>query len=176
METIRLACPEDAGSILDIYRPYVLNTAISFETDAPSLAEMSKRISDTLTHFPWLIIEDDKSILGYAYAGPFKSRCAYSWSVESTVYVKEGFHGKGIGKKLYLDLLERLKNQGAVNVIGGIALPNEASVGLHESFGFKQIAQFKDIGFKLGKWWDVGYWQLQLQKPTEPKPLRQVSP
>lgn len=172
MERIRLATTEDAGSILEVYRPYVLETAISFEADAPSLREMQKRISETLSHFPWLVYENKTSILGYAYAGPFKSRCAYSWSVESTVYVKQDSVGKGIGRRLYVELLDRLERQGAVNVIGGISLPNEASVGLHERLGFAQVAQFKDVGFKLGRWWDVGYWQRQLHKPVEPAALR----
>lgn len=172
MEIIRLAKTEDASSILEIYRPYVLETPISFETSAPSLEEMRRRLADTLAAFPWLVFEVENSVIGYAYAGPFKSRCAYSWSVESTVYVKKDCRGRGVGKKLYQELLKRLKDQGAVNAIGGISLPNEASVGLHESLGFRQVAQFKDVGFKLCKWWDVGYWQIQLQKPAEPTPLR----
>jgi phosphinothricin acetyltransferase len=168
MENIRPATKEDALVISEIYRPYVLDTAISFELEPPSLAEMRKRIIETSEVFPWLVLEEQGTIQGYAYASPFKSRCAYSWSVESTVYVRSGCHRRGVGKKLYQNLLNQLKIRGAVNVIGGISLPNSASVGLHESLGFKQVAQFKDIGFKLGKWWDVGYWQLQLQKPNEP--------
>ncbi len=172
MEKIRSATSHDVASILEIYRPYILDTAISFETEPPSLEDMQKRIAETLDLFPWLVIESEKSIQGYAYATPFKSRHAYSWSVESTVYVKKGFHGKGFGKKLYKDLLGKLKSQGVVNVIGGISLPNDASVRLHESFGFRQVAQLKEVGFKFGKWWDVGYWQLRLDNPVEPNPLR----
>lgn len=172
MGDIRSVTLNDAAAIAEIYKPYVLETAISFEIEPPSEAEMSGRIQQNLDHFPWLVWEEQNSILGYAYASQFKSRCAYSWSVESTVYIRQGFHGKGFGKKLYQNLLERLNGQGAVNVIGGIALPNTASVALHQSLGFKQVAQFKDVGFKLGRWWDVGYWQLQLPKPTEPKTLR----
>jgi phosphinothricin acetyltransferase len=172
MGDIRSVTLNDAAAIAEIYKPYVLETAISFEIEPPSEAEMSGRIQQNLDHFPWLVWEEQNSILGYAYASQFKSRCAYSWSVESTVYIRQGFHGKGFGKKLYQNLLERLNGQGAVNVIGGIALPNTASVALHQSLGFKQVAQFKDVGFKLGRWWDVGYWQLQLQKPTEPTTLR----
>ena len=171
MNNIRLATTEDADSILDIYRPYVVETAISFEAEGPTIDDMKGRIAKTLSLFPWLISEEDGVITGYAYAGPHRSRCAYSWSVESTVYLRRGCQGKGIGKKLYGELINRLKTQGAFNILGVIALPNEASVGLHESFGFKKIAEFKDIGFKLGKWWDVGYWQLQLQKPLKPEAL-----
>jgi L-amino acid N-acyltransferase YncA len=123
----------------------------------------------------WLVWEQKNQILGYTYAGPFKSRCAYYWSVESTVYVRQNFQEKGIGKSLYQNLLKRLSHQGAVNIIGGIALPNTSSVALHEGLGFKQVAKFKDVGFKLGRWWDVGYWQLQLQKPAEPSALRAPS-
>lgn len=172
MSNIRSAILDDAAAIAEIYKPYVIDTAISFEIEPPSKIEMSERIRQNLETFPWLVWEEENSILGYAYASPFKSRCAYSWSVESTVYVRQNFHGKNIGKRLYVNLLETLSAQGAVNVIGGIALPNAASVGLHESLGFKQVAQFKDVGFKLGRWWDVGYWQLQLQKPMEPVALR----
>lgn len=171
MRIVRLASRADAEAMLEIYRPYVLDTAISFETTAPTLAEFSGRIEELTEKFPWLVCTESGQIVGYAYAGAYKSRCAYGWSVESTVYVRSGFQGKGIGKELYQKLLKILKDQGAVNVIGGIALPNQASVALHESLGFEKVAQFKDVGFKLGKWWDVGYWQLQLQKPIEPGPL-----
>lgn len=174
MESIRLANLNDATTILEIYSPYVLNTAISFEVEAPDFSEMQQRISENLKNFPWIVFEVDNSVVGYAYAAPFKSRSAYSWSVETTIYVKNSYLGKGIGKKLYADLLQRLKKQGVVNAIGGISLPNEASVRLHESMGFNQVAQFKEVGFKLGKWWDVGYWQFQLQKPALPEPLQKL--
>ena len=122
--------------------------------------------------YPWIVLERDNEILGYAYASAFRTRQAYSWSVESTVYVKNGHHGQGHGKKLYLDLFRRLKEQGAANVIGGLTIPNPASIALHESLGFKQVALLKNIGFKLGKWWDVGYWMLELQELSDPLPLR----
>lgn len=172
MSMIRLAIPDDAAAIAEIYRPYVLETAISFETDAPSAAQMNERIHQTLCKYPWFVFEEAGEILGYAYAGSFRSRCAYSWTVESSVYVRQGLHGKGIGKQLYQTLLEALKRQGAVNVIGAIGLPNESSVRLHESVGFVKVAHLKDIGFKLGRWWDVGYWELQLQKPLAPAPFQ----
>lgn len=172
MRIIRLAQNADIPSMLEIYSPYVLNTAISFETTPPSFLEFQKRVLEILEQYPWIVCEDNKQLVGYAYAGPYKSRCAYGWSVESTVYVHQGFHNKGIGKALYLQLLDLLKSQGAVNVIAGIALPNLASVGLHEALGFEKVAHFRDIGFKLGQWWDVGYWQMQLQKPIEPKSLK----
>ena len=175
MERIRLAKLSDAEVIQNIYKPYVLESPISFEIIPPSSDEMKSRISDTLEKFPWLVYEHDNVVVGYAYASPYKSRCAYSWSAESTVYIREGYHGKGIGKALYTSLLSQLKNQGVVNVIGGISLPNAASVRLHESLGFTQVATFKDVGFKFKKWWDVGYWQLQFQKPIEPQLLKPQS-
>lgn len=117
------------------------------------------------------IYEIDNQIVGYAYASTYRSRCAYEWSVESTVYVEQKYHGKGIGTKLYRSLFPMLKTQGAVNIFAGITLPNIGSIKLHESLGFIPIGVFKDVGFKLNKWWDVGYWQLQLQKPLQPQPL-----
>lgn len=172
MPTIRFANPDDAAAIAEIYAPYVRDTAISFETEVPEAGEMRERIEQTLRKYPWLVYENEAGeILGYAYAGSFRSRCAYSWTVESSVYVRQGSHGHGIGKALYRELLDALKRQGAVNVIGAIGLPNETSVRLHESVGFVKVAHLKDIGFKLGRWWDVGYWELQLQKPKEPAPL-----
>jgi len=172
MSKIRTATLEDAPRLLEIYAPYVQDTPISFETEVPSLAEFEGRMRETLPKYPWLIYEADGKICGYAYAGSYRSRCAYGWSVESTVYVDSKFHKKGIGKALYQKLLDLLREQGAVNVIGGITIPNDGSVGLHESLGFAKVAQFKDVGFKLGKWWDVGFWQIQLQKPTEPGCLK----
>lgn len=171
MSNCRLATINDARAIADIYRPYVLETAISFEMEAPTSEEIRERMLQVSGGFPWLVWEQDGAVLGYAYAGAWKSRCAYDWSVEATVYVKQGHHCKGIGKALYTDLLGRLKTQGALNVIAGIALPNEGSVALHESMGFRRVAHFRDVGFKLGKWWDVGYWQLQFDKPEHPSPL-----
>lgn len=172
MGSIRIATEKDAKDILEIYKVYVLNTSISFETDVPSEEEMKQRISLTLEFFPWIVYEEEDNILGYAYASPFKSRCAYSWSVESTVYVKLQWHRKGIGRMLYMDLLNRLQCQGAINIIAGISLPNDKSVKLHESLGFKKVAQFKNVGFKHEKWWDVGYWQLEFSCTDRPEPLR----
>jgi L-amino acid N-acyltransferase YncA len=149
-----------------------METAISFEVTPPSLTEIEQRIFETLNKFPWLVLESHEGVLGYAYAGPYRNRSAYSWSAETAVYVRQGFQSKGIGKVLYSRLLELLETQGFFNVIGGIALPNDASVRLHESLGFKKVAHFKDIGFKLGQWWDIGFWQLQFPKPVKPQDLK----
>ncbi len=172
MRNIRPASLSDVEAMLKIYDPYVLNTPITFEIQSPTILEFQKRLTDTQEKLPWIVCEEDAQVLGYAYANPFKTRRAFDWTVESTVYVHQDFHGKGIGKDLYRRLIELLNYQGVVNVVGGIALPNQASVGLHESLGFQKVADFKDAGFKLGKWWNVGYWQLQIQKPSTPEALR----
>lgn len=169
----RFATTGDAARMLEIYAPYVLESPISFETEVPDLGEFQERIREITAKFPWLVYEIEGVVVGYAYASTHRSRCAYEWSVESTVYVDKKHHGKGIGTELYQELFGLLKAQGAVNVFAGITQPNERSVRLHESLGFTGVGIFKDIGFKQGKWWDVGWWQLQLQKPEHPKPLTQ---
>ncbi len=170
-----MATVADAPAVQEIYRPYVESTAISFETTPPSVQEIQERMQSTVAKFPWLVCEREGLVMGYAYAGPFKSRCAYDWSVESTVYVREGSRGQGVGRELYRALLPLLEQQGALNVIAGIALPNESSVALHERMGFEKVAHFKSVGFKLGLWWDVGYWQLSSPKATDPRPLGPVA-
>lgn len=175
MNQIRIAGVEDAGKLLEIYSPYILESAISFEMEAPSVTEFRARIADTLKKFPWLVCESAGQAVGYAYAGTFRTRAAYNWTAEATVYVRKNHHGKGVGSDLYKTLLDILKRQGVVNVIGGITLPNSGSERLHEKFGFQKVAHVKDAGFKLGRWWDVGYWQLQFEKPMTPEPLRKFS-
>jgi phosphinothricin acetyltransferase len=171
MRRVRTATIDDAEEMLDLYRPYVSETAISFEVEVPSLDEFRRRVSAGQGAFPWLAYEADSKIMGYAYAGAFRSRPAYSWSVESTVYVRRGAERQRIGSELYRLLLELLKDQGVANVMAGITLPNEASERLHERFGFVRVARFTDAGFKLDRWWDVGFWQLQLDRPHAPRPL-----
>ena len=171
MQKIRLATLEDTSAMLDIYKPYVEHSAISFEVVPPSLEEFRNRITKTLEKYPWLVCEVDNQVVGYAYATEYRSRKAYQWSVEATVYLHSGFHRRGLGRDLYKKLFELLKQQGFVNVIAGITQPNSASVCLHEALGFTPVGIFHDVGFKLGQWWDVGYWELQLQKPQQPVAL-----
>lgn len=160
---IRSATPQDAEAISDIYNPYVLETAITFETDAVPAADMAERIREAAsTGLPWLVWEQDGRIAGYAYASKWKGRCAYRYSVESTVYVDAGHVGQGIGSRLYEALLVHLRAANVHVVIGGVALPNAGSVALHEHFGFEKVAHFKQVGFKFDRWIDVGYWQLIL--------------
>ena len=159
---IRPATPLDAEAIAAIYNPYVTGTVISFETAPVTAGEMAGRIRTTLAAHPWLVLEEDGSILGYAYAGPWKAREAYRFSVETTVYVAHGHARKGIGRSLYAALLAELRTRGFHTALAVIALPNEASVALHEAFGFRQAGLTPQVGWKGGRWVDVGYWALLL--------------
>ena len=159
-DTVRDAKPKDATEIADIYNYYILNTIITFEEDTIDTKEIQERIASTIPELPWIVYEEEGEILGYAYASRWKSRCAYKHSVESTVYLKQGVLGKGIGTTLYTKLIQRLRKTGLRAVIGGIALPNDPSIRLHEKLGFEKVAQFKEVGHKFGKWIDVGYWEL----------------
>jgi len=159
---IRSAVPEDATRICEIYNPYVLGSVVTFEEEAVSDADMAGRIKDVTERLPWLVYEVDGEIVGYAYATKWRVRAAYRYSVESTVYVKQTHIGRGIGKKLYMELLGRLKDLGMHTVMAGISMPNENSVALHEKLGFKKVAEFSEAGFKHGKWINTGYWQLML--------------
>jgi L-amino acid N-acyltransferase YncA len=166
-ENIRVAEIIDAQEIQRIYSPIVLSTPISFETELPSITEIANRIESTLVQFPWLVCEVGQEIAGYAYASQFRSRAAYQWSAEVTVYVDPKFQGIGIGKLLYRSLFKILVDQGYRTVIGGITLPNPASIALHESLGFVQVATFKTVGYKMGTWHDVGFWQFELQSVAQ---------
>jgi L-amino acid N-acyltransferase YncA len=167
MNTIRLARPSDAISILDIYAPYILNTSFTFETEVPPNEAFAKRIISYLEDWPWLVCEIDGVLAGYAYATRHRERAAYQWCVESSVYVRDNFQQKGVAGTLYNALFEILKYQGCRNVYAGITLPNDKSVAFHKKFGFTWIADYKDVGYKLGKWNTVSWWQLQLNDYSE---------
>ena len=157
---IRPATATDSRRIAAIYNHYILNSTVTFEEEAVSVADMAGRIAEVESDaLPWLIAERDGQVVGYAYASKWKGRCAYRFSVESTIYLAAGMGGHGIGSLLYAALLAQLKEQGLHTVIGGIALPNPGSIALHEKFGMTRVAQFKEVGFKFGQWIDVGYWQ-----------------
>lgn len=160
--SVRVATPDDATAVRDIYAPYIESTAISFETQVPAVAEMRGRIEETMKQYPWLIAEQDDEVVGYIYAGRFAKRSAYLWSVESSLYVSMNHRRRGIGRLMYDRLLPILKKQRFRMVYAGIALPNEASSGLHEALGFRQTANFEHAGFKFGKWHAVGWWALDL--------------
>lgn len=175
---IRLARSGDAAAIARIYAPIVAETAISFEASPPSREEMASRISSQLRETPWIVCEIESALAGYAYAGKFRARPAYQWTVEVTVYVDEDHHGRGVGSSLYRSLLACLKLQGFHSAVAGIALPNPASVKLHQRFGFEPIGVFPAVGYKLGNWHDVGWWRLVLRdfesSPAPPRPISEL--
>lgn len=159
---IRSATAEDAARIAEIYNHYVLHSTITFEEQAVSVVEMRNRIREVLAGFPWLVWVEDQSVQGFAYASKWKGRSAYRNSVESTLYLKEGATGRGIGAKLYEALITELRERELHAVMGGIALPNDASIALHKKLGFEKVAHFREVGWKFDKWIDVEYWQLLL--------------
>ncbi len=161
---IRAATVDDAGAICDIYNHYVRNTVITFEEEPVSAEGMRTRILEITAALPWLVSEEDGQIIGYAYAGKWQGRCAYRFTVESTVYLDPRFKGRGAGTKLYEALISSLRLRSVHCVIGGVALPNPASVALHEKLGFTKAAHFKEVGWKFDEWIDVGYWELILEK------------
>ena len=172
--TIRIATPADAEAITAIYAPVVANTSISFELTPPTVDEMCGRIERKLHDLPWLVSEDAHgAVNGYVYASKHRERPAYQWSVDVTAYVREDARGLGVGKRLYQALFEELATLGYFQAFAGIALPNNASVALHESVGFQPIGIYRNVGFKLGAWHDVGWWQKELRVPVEPTPPRQ---
>jgi phosphinothricin acetyltransferase len=159
----RPATAEDAAAIAAIYNHYVATTCVTFETDPVTAGDMAERIAETTNAgLPWWVAEGASGVVGYAYASKWKGRCAYRYSVESTVYLSKDHTGAGIGRQLYEALIGQLRLAKLHAVIGGIALPNDASIALHERLGFEQVARFKEVGFKQNRWIDVGYWQLLL--------------
>lgn len=175
---MRLARDADAGPMLEIYAPLVRETAISFELEPPPLEEFRERVRRVLERTPWLVCDEGGDLWGYAYAGPFRARAAYQWAVETTVYVAATRRRKGVARALYTALLTGLRLAGYHRAYAGITLPNPASVATHERLGFEPVGVFKAAGFKLGRWHDVGFWQLALQEaalpPAPPRPFREV--
>ena len=176
---IRIARPDDALAIAAIYAPYVTDTVISFETIPPDDAEMANRLARTLTRFPWLVAMCDGDVAGYAYAGQHRERAAYQWSADVSVYVYKDLHRRGIGRALYTPLFAILRALGYCNVYAGIALPNPASVALHEAMGMTPVGVYRHVGYKGGMWHDVGWWEGSLRQqsaePPPPRPLLDVA-
>jgi phosphinothricin acetyltransferase len=172
MGRIRFADESDAAAIVAIYRPIVESTAISFETVPPDPDEMARRIAETVRDHPWLVCEIGGRVAGYAYATKHRLRSAYRWSIDTSVYVNPSDRQGGVGRGLYESLFGILSAQGYFNAYAGIALPNAASVGLHEAVGFRKIGVYQRVGYKFGEWRDVGWWQLELraheESPAEP--------
>jgi L-amino acid N-acyltransferase YncA len=178
--TLRLAEPADAAQIAAIYAPFCLETAISFETVAPDETTVRERIIAVGGRYPWLVaVSETGNILGYAYASKHRERAAYRWSVDFTVYLAPAAKRHGIGTALYRALTKICQCLGYYRAFAGITLPNEASVGLHEKVGFKPIGTYRRVGFKLGKWHDVGWWSLDLaperDSPDEPRSVVEIA-
>lgn len=164
--TLRDALADDAAAIAAIYNVHVRGTVVTFELAEVGAADMAQRIADVQARgLPWLVAEAGGAVLGYAHAGPWKTRAAYARTVETSIYVDAGACGRGLGRRLYAALLGRLRAMGMHAAIGGAALPNPASIALHESLGFEHVGIFREVGCKFGRWIDVGYWQLRLEAP-----------
>ena len=168
---IRLATEKDAAATLAVYAPYVTETAVTFDYEVPSETQFAEKIQHIIADFPWLVCEINGEIIGYVYASKHREKTAYQWSAESTVYLSSNYHRKGIAKILYETLFALLKLQGYVNVYAGVTLPNEKSEGFHLAQGFEVIGNFTKIGYKLGKWRDVRWYQLHLNAHAENPPL-----
>ena len=176
MPSIRLASAADASAIAAIYAPYCERSAISFEEIAPTADEMATRIARIGADRPWLVLEDNGTIVGYAYAAAHHERASYRWSVSTAIYVDGGHARRGAGRALYSTLFDVLRLLGYYKATAGITLPNAASVGLHESFGFRLVGIYRDIGFKFGGWHDVAWYQMAIQPPSrDPLPPRSIA-
>ncbi len=177
---IRPATSDDAAAIAAIYRPYVERGTVSFETEAPDADAIARRMASSGGLYPWLVATEgeDGAVLGYTYASAFRDRPAYRYTIETTVYLQTGTLGRGNGRQLYDALIDTVRAQGFTHAIGVIALPNDHSIRLHESVGFKRTGVLREAGYKEGRWIDVGYWQCELNDatipPMEPKPFSQV--
>ena len=158
----RLATLDDAAAIATIYGPYVEGTAVSFELEPPSADEMRARIERVLTRAPWVVVQIDGIVRGYAYGTRHRERAAYDWTIETTVYVDEAFRGQGIGRAAMAALLDLLRRQGFHLAVAGITQPNPASEGLHRALGFERIGEFQAIGWKFGAWHGVEWFGLEL--------------
>ncbi len=175
---IRQATAADAAGILSIYEPFIRDTSLTFETEVPSLADFENRIASYTTQFPWLVAIEQQDILGYAYASRYRERAGYQWSVECSIYVREEQWGSGLAGKLYDALFLLLRAQGFTTVYAVINLPNDRSVRFHEKMGFRYLVTYEKVGFKLGRWKDVGWWQLRLnnfsENPMPPIPITEL--
>jgi L-amino acid N-acyltransferase YncA len=170
---VRVATTADAESIAAIYAPVVTGSAISFEETPPGPDEIGRRMLAS-PRLPWLVADDAGRVAGYAYASVHRQRPSYRWAADCSVYLDPAYRGRGLGRLLYEPLISEMRDLGYVSLFAGIALPNAASVGLHEAMGFRPVGVFSDVGYKLGSWRDVGWWQLRPREvpaaPEEPRP------
>jgi phosphinothricin acetyltransferase len=172
---IRMASRDDATAVAAIYGPFCESTAVSFEYVAPSIEEIASRIQTTTDQFPWLVLDDNGVVTGYAYASRHRERAAYRWAVDVAVYVSPIHHRRGVGRALYSTLFQLLRSQGYFKAFAGITLPNGASTGLHEAMGFTVLGLYRGVGYKHGAWHDVAWYQMALQperlNPDPPAPV-----
>lgn len=181
MIVIRAAQPDDAAAIAAIYAPYVLSGTVSFESEAPDTRQMRARMAASNGLYPWMVAtngDDPSGVMAYAYASQFRDRPAYRYVVETSIYVAGPVQRQGSGRLLYEALIDTLRAQGFTQAIGAIALPNDGSIGLHESVGFRRAGVYREVGYKHGQWIDVGFWQCELNEsarpPVEPRPFSEV--
>jgi L-amino acid N-acyltransferase YncA len=178
MANIRLATTEDAEALAAIYRPYCESTVISFEETAPSTEEMVRRIATIGATRPWIVLDAGGTVIGYAYASAHHERAAYRWAVSTAIYIARDHHRRGAGRALYTTLFGLLHALGYRQATAGITLPNEASVGLHAAFGFAPVGVYRRIGYKMGGWHDVGWYQAEIQSasdpPADPRSVREI--
>ena len=168
---------QDAAACAAIHAPSVMDGVTSMEEVAPDAAELGRRIAEITARYAWLVAEFDGVVAGYAYATQHRARASYRWSVDVTVYVSDAYQRRGVGRALYERLFELLAQQGYHEACAGITLPNDASVGLHESLGFRPVGVYRNIAFKLGSWRDVGWWQKTLRKPApDTRPADPIAP
>ena len=167
---IRIARVEDAAAIHAIYAPHVTDGVATFENVLPGVDAMRERILARLPRYPWLVWEEAGEVLAYAYAGRFRERAAYDWIAETSIYVHPDAQRHGIARRLYGTLLDTMRLQGLTQAVGVITLPGTTSVAFHESLGFAAAGVWRQCGWKLGRWWDVGVWQMELQTATLPPP------
>ncbi len=175
---LRTATPADAPRFAEIYAPYIVDSVVSFELDPPDATEMAARLARIAPTHPWIVAEQDGRVIGYAYACENRTRLAYRWGAEVTIYLDREAQGRGLGRRLYGALFALMRRQGFVNAYGIITLPNAASTGVHEALGFRQAAVFAHAGYKNGRWLDVGWYQLALvtppAEPADPIPFARL--
>ena len=164
---IRVATKADANQIAEIYNHYVEHTHVTFDVEPNAPEVFEARIAADSGHHPWLVAEEEGVVLGFASSSPWKSRCAYERAVETSLYLRESTSGRGLGTRLYRELLELLRARGVHTILGGIALPNDVSRHMHEKFGFERVGVMREVGRKFGRWIDVEYWQLRFPESVD---------
>lgn len=178
-EVIRIARPADAAAMVTIYAPHIIDSHTSFEESVPSAAEFAERFADPEGLHPWLVLEVDGVVAGYAYGGALRGRAAYRWTIEVSIYLDPAFQGRGLARRLYAKLFDLLRAQGYCNAFAGVALPNDASVAFHLGCGFKTVGTYEKIGYKNGQWVDVAWYGMRLQDPegeaSEPVAVRDLT-